>query len=101
MSRKPRNIWRQHAQCEGADPAIFFAERGANTRAPALAYCNKCIVRDCCLAEAVVIPDLLGIWGGKTYRERRTIRNTLKLNSEMPFEDVVNALRSQREVGQL
>ena len=97
MTSNTRNIWRQQAECEGADPSIFFAERGANTRAPALAYCNKCSVQDSCLAEAVVIPDLTGIWGGKTFKERRRIRQSLKLSNEMPFDEIVIALRSQRQ----
>ena len=101
MRKVERNFWRHKANCEGADPAIFFADRGANTRAPALAYCNECQVRDCCLAEAVVIPDLLGIWGGKTYRESRKIRNSLKLDSKMAFEDVLTTLKSQRSTGGL
>ena len=101
MRKVERNFWRHKANCEGAGPAIVFADRGANTRAPALAYCNECQVRVCCLAEAVVIPDLLGIWGGKTYRERRKIRNSLKLDSKMAFEDVLTTLKSQRSTGGL
>ncbi|SVD31835.1 uncharacterized protein METZ01_LOCUS384689, partial [marine metagenome] len=51
-------------------------------------------VRDCCLAEAVVQPQLLGIWGGTTQRERRAIRHEESLSSSMSFADVLAVIRS-------
>jgi len=91
VSREP---WQYKAACISADTTIFFSKRGG-TRGPALEYCHNCDVRDCCLAEAVVQPELLGIWGGTTQRERRIIRHQEKLSSSMPFADVLAVIRSR------
>ena len=67
--------WRTNAACRGADPDLFFPDRGDNAAvAQALAVCAGCTVRAECLEEALSRPELLGVWGGKTAVERRQIR---------------------------
>jgi WhiB family redox-sensing transcriptional regulator len=67
-----RHEWRARAACRGADPELFFPERGASLE-PALSYCRSCPVRVECLQYAVERPanTVLGIWGGRAARARR------------------------------
>lgn len=65
--------WWLHAECRGMDPAIFFPERGQDSR-PAKACCAACPVRTQCLEDALEHDDHHGIWGGTSERERRRIR---------------------------
>lgn len=44
----------------------------------AKAICAKCPYRMQCLEYAINDPSLLGIWGGTTERQRRTIRSEKK-----------------------
>lgn len=68
-----RPEWMARTACRGEDPAPFFAERG--TRADvARAICATCPVHAACLRYALDDPDLVGVWGGTTARERREIR---------------------------
>jgi len=65
--------WQDLANCRGADPDLFFPERGASTRT-AKAICRECTVRVDCLEFAIVSSEKFGIWGGLSERERRKIR---------------------------
>jgi len=65
--------WQDFANCRGADPDLFFPERGASTRT-AKAICRECSVRDECLEFAIVSSEKFGIWGMMSERERRKIR---------------------------
>jgi WhiB family transcriptional regulator, redox-sensing transcriptional regulator len=65
--------WQDLANCRGADPDLFFPERGASTRA-AKAICRECSVREECLEFAIVSSEKFGIWGMMSERERRKIR---------------------------
>ena len=65
--------WQDLANCRGADPDLFFPERGASTRA-AKGICRECAVRAECLEFAIVSSEKFGIWGGMSERERRRIR---------------------------
>jgi WhiB family redox-sensing transcriptional regulator len=69
-----RPAWHHQAACRGADPELFFPERGQSQKA-ALSYCERCPVRSKCLSSALE-PGLLssGVWGGTTGRERRELR---------------------------
>ncbi len=64
--------WQDRANCLGADPELFFPDRGT-TNAPAKLICNACEVRVECLQEAVDNREP-GIYGGTTERERKFIR---------------------------
>jgi len=65
--------WQDLANCKGADPDLFFPERGASTRT-AKSICRACAVRVECLEFAIVSSEKFGIWGGLSERERRRIR---------------------------
>ncbi len=65
--------WKARANCMGVDPDLFYPERGESTR-EAKAVCGGCVVREACLDYAVVHAEKFGIWGGKSERERRTLR---------------------------
>jgi WhiB family redox-sensing transcriptional regulator len=65
--------WQDLANCRGADPDLFFPERGASTRT-AKGICRECSVRTECLEFAIVSSEKFGIWGGLSERERRKIR---------------------------
>ena len=65
--------WKDHANCLGVDPDLFFPERGASTR-EAKEVCRGCVVREECLEYALVNAEKFGIWGGLSERERRRIR---------------------------
>ncbi|HEX9643636.1 MAG TPA: WhiB family transcriptional regulator [Acidimicrobiia bacterium] len=65
--------WQDLANCRGADPDLFFPERGASTRT-AKGICRECSVRAECLEFAIVSSEKFGIWGGLSERERRRIR---------------------------
>jgi WhiB family redox-sensing transcriptional regulator len=65
--------WQDLANCRGADPDLFFPERGASTRT-AKQICRECSVQGECLEFAIVSSEKFGIWGGMSERERRKIR---------------------------
>lgn len=79
MSRNERipfpGDWIERAECRGADPSIFFGERGADDYDAARAYCAACSVADDCLDYALEAgPSLAGLWGGETAKSRNRIR---------------------------
>jgi WhiB family transcriptional regulator, redox-sensing transcriptional regulator len=80
--------WQDFANCKGADPDLFFPERGASTR-QAKSICRECSVRAECLEFAIVSSEKFGIWGGMSERERRKIRK----------ERQVAAVTGRRAVG--
>ncbi len=65
--------WQDLANCRGADPDLFFPERGASTRT-AKGICRDCQVRAECLEFAIVSSEKFGIWGMMSELERRKIR---------------------------
>ncbi len=65
--------WQDFANCLGVDPDLFFPERGASTR-EAKEVCQGCVVREDCLEYALQNGEKVGIWGGRSERERRRIR---------------------------
>lgn len=67
--------WEDLAACLGADPDLFFPERGASTR-EAKEVCRGCRVRVECLEHSMTVPERFGIWGGMAERERRRLRRT-------------------------
>ncbi len=73
--------WQDLANCRGANPDLFFPERGASTRT-AKSICRECSVRDACLEFAITSSEKFGIWGGMSERERRRIRRQRALAGE-------------------
>jgi len=74
-----RKDWKEFANCRGLDYNIFFpSEDGSvvtkEVENNAKAVCWRCSVRDECLEYAITTGQEDGIWGGMTYKERRSER---------------------------
>jgi len=68
--------WTTHAACRGADPELFFPERGGRvTRAKRI--CGGCEVRAAYLAMALAGNERHGIWGGLGEEDRRRLRRRI------------------------
>jgi len=65
--------WQDAARCAEADPELWFPERGCSTR-PAKRICAGCEVQPQCLEFALARPELFGVWGGLSERERQQLR---------------------------
>jgi WhiB family redox-sensing transcriptional regulator len=67
--------WMKDAGCKGNTKADFFPIHG-QTEQSKLAYsiCSRCNVKTECLNYAVERPEIMGIWGGTSHRQRRKIR---------------------------
>ncbi len=70
--------WRDHAACRQEDPDLFFP---IGSTGPALvqqeqakAVCRRCPVREQCLQWALDTRQTLGVWGGTSENERRSLR---------------------------
>jgi hypothetical protein len=66
----PRPEWQADAACRGVSPSLFVD----GTPAKAKRYCQICPVVVECFDEAMANPQLLGVWGGTTTRERHIKR---------------------------
>jgi WhiB family redox-sensing transcriptional regulator len=64
--------WRDEAACVTESPEIFFPHPtdGDSRVKRAKKVCDRCPVKDDCLAEAIANPNLQGVWGGTTHAER-------------------------------
>jgi WhiB family redox-sensing transcriptional regulator len=69
----PSAHWRNRAACLGADPDLFFPQRGESAEA-AREVCARCPVREPCLDYALRNAITHGVWGGLPERERRALR---------------------------
>lgn len=65
--------WQDRGACNGADPDLFFPERGDPT-GPAKRICERCPVKKECLEFALSDPETVGVWGGTSGAQRRQIR---------------------------
>jgi WhiB family redox-sensing transcriptional regulator len=61
------------ALCAQVDTELFFPEKGSSVRS-AKTVCRRCDVRKECLEYAINTGQRFGVWGGKTERERRSLR---------------------------
>jgi len=63
--------WMDYAACAGADPGLFFAEKGWFAKyGEAKKMCAKCTVYKDCLKFALDNNIRHGVWGGLTPEER-------------------------------
>lgn len=71
--------WRDDAACLGRPTQDWFPEtagvRGPTNQA-AIELCRTCTVSVQCLQAALDTPEIHGIWGGATERQRRGMRRT-------------------------
>ena len=65
--------WKRDGLCAQTDPELFFPEKGGSVDA-ARSVCRACPVRTECLDHALDNPDLDGVWGGTSPRQRKRIR---------------------------
>ena len=72
--------WHDEAMCRDTDQSLFFPEEGDcrsgefSIYAKARLICAECPVIAECLDHALVTRELVGVWGGKSERERRRLR---------------------------
>lgn len=71
------------AACAGEDPAIFTDDYEHLFVMQAKALCYRCPVRKACLDYAVAHNEV-GVWGGKTQRERSAMRRYRTVISSVP-----------------
>ncbi len=75
-----RYEWQEHAACRDYDRELFFDsdnERGelrARREKAAKKICAACPVQTECLRFAESGPEVFGVWGGTTQRERNARR---------------------------
>jgi WhiB family redox-sensing transcriptional regulator len=67
--------WMGAALCTQVDTELFFPELGKSSQYAKL-ICNRCEVRKACLEYAMKTRQGFGVWGGKSERERRTLRRS-------------------------
>lgn len=67
--------WMDGAVCAQTDPEAFFPpeQAGPAWYGDAVRMCQRCQVRDACLAYAVDNGIAFGVWGGLTEQERRPL----------------------------
>jgi hypothetical protein len=51
----------------------FFPDRGQSS-APAKSLCGRCLCLRECREYALADPDLMGVWGGTSQRDRSRLR---------------------------
>lgn len=74
--------WQAFAACKGLTD-WFFVERGGQGASRAKRICAGCPVQEQCLDFAVRNNETMGIWGGKSERERRAIRRQLHRRGQL------------------
>ncbi|HEU0130947.1 MAG TPA: WhiB family transcriptional regulator [Mycobacteriales bacterium] len=68
--------WLDDALCAQVDPDLFFPDhRAVHVARAAKRICGRCPARDACRGYALTYPDLDGIWGGTTPRDRQRGRH--------------------------
>lgn len=66
--------WKVRAACRGMDPNLFHPERGDTlTLRAALNVCATCPVKAECLNYGLKSGFRIGIWGGTSERQRRSL----------------------------
>jgi WhiB family transcriptional regulator, redox-sensing transcriptional regulator len=83
--------WRHESACRDEDPERFFP---VGNTGPALAQieeakkvCNRCIVKEPCLAWALESGQDAGVWGGLSEDERRALKRRAARNRARMLEN--------------
>jgi WhiB family redox-sensing transcriptional regulator len=67
--------WCEKAGCVDQNPELFFPAGAADDvkkqEKRALSVCSNCTVRLCCLKYSITTHQDIGIWGGRTEKDRR------------------------------
>lgn len=64
--------WKLAGACRFSSTDMFFPASDADANA-AKAVCDRCPVQEPCLEYALTVREPEGIWGGRTFAERRSI----------------------------
>ena len=82
--------WRHKSACRDEDPELFFP---VGNTGPAITQieeakkvCNRCIVKDACLAWALESGQDAGVWGGLSEDERRALKRRAARNRARMME---------------
>ena len=77
MPESPESLeWMKNGACAGLDPALFYPERGDFEGVEAAkAVCASCVVLEPCAEYAVRENIRIGVIGGLSEKQRRTIRS--------------------------
>lgn len=71
--------WQHQAACRTEDPELFFPVGNAGPAKlqvrKAQRVCAVCPVSAACLAYALDMGESLGVWGGTSEEERRTLKH--------------------------
>ncbi|HET7110158.1 MAG TPA: WhiB family transcriptional regulator [Gemmatimonadales bacterium] len=81
--------WQARSKCGGSRPALFYPEKGEGEDATAVAQAAKsvcngldgqpaCPVKQECLEFALQHHEKFGVWGGRTERERNSLKRMRK-----------------------
>ncbi len=74
--------WREQAACKGANGDLFYPKSAWSRESKesrqqreqmAKRVCSRCSVQPRCLDWALRNGEVVGVWGGKTERERRAL----------------------------
>jgi len=87
--------WQSDALCAQTDPEAFFPEKGASV-SDAKRVCGSCEVKTECLEYALANNIKIGIWGGKSEKERRAIAKRNAEKEAVSRAAYFEALRNQR-----
>ena len=68
-----RPPWMMFGACADQPTDVFFPKRGGDAK-PAKTICARCSVQQECLDFALAEPEMHGIYGGTSQKERRRIR---------------------------
>lgn len=67
--------WHRDAACLEHPELTWFPDRHETAvMRLAIAVCRRCLVRAECLAFALEVPDMAGVWGGTTALQRAALR---------------------------
>ena len=64
--------WKLAGACRFASTDLFYPPSDSDASA-AKAVCESCPVQEPCLEYALAVREPEGIWGGRTFAERRSI----------------------------
>jgi WhiB family redox-sensing transcriptional regulator len=77
---RDRMAWQERGRCRDLDTELFYPPLESETprqrrarESAAKAVCSGCPVRGECLAWALASDERLGVWGGKSERERELL----------------------------
>jgi len=75
--------WMNQAMCKGRTDEFFIARGDTEAVTHAKSICSTCPVITQCRDYVIYNPEIYGIWGGMTERERRAYRlaNGIELSS--------------------